>query len=555
MLILIVQIVTNLLLYWWLSIWSTDEYEESVWFYIQYYCLLSVIVILSMALFEAIWGIGAYYASKMIHKKVLISTILAPVSFFNATPVGRLLNRLSHDIQITDFQIAKSVSVTCSRVAAMLGVVVLLCVLVPYLLFLLVPMLCIYFALQRFYSASSREIRRLDKISKSPIYSYLEETQSGLSTVRAYQLEDVFSAHMFDLISKNQTVFWTSHQINRWLAVRLEAIGAFVTSAVSFTGVLFSSSLGSGTVGLMISQSLSLSSALNWTIRVFVDLESQLTSVERLLYSIENTPKEETEEMIENYQEPPEYWPRNGRISFNNVSVRYRDDLPLVLENFTLEILPHEKIGVCGRTGAGKSSLILCLFRIMELYEGSICIDDIDISKIHLSTLRTRLSIIPQSPILFPGSIRTNLDPFDNYSDVEIWNVLEKVKMKEYISNQKDKLETSIIEWGDNFSTGQRQLLCLARAILRNTSILVLDEATASVDPETDKLIQTTIREEFKNCTVLTIAHRLSSIVDSDRILVLEKGNIKELGKPEILLKDPNSSFTKMLNSSLSNTK
>lgn len=546
---LCIQVITYLLIYWWLSIWSTDEYNQDVWYYIKYYSILCGISILCIAIVEGLWNIGGIFSSLKIHNKTLKQIIKAPISFFDKTPTGRLLNRFSHDISIIDFYITKSINSFSSRITLIIGTIILLCILVPYLLFLFIPLSIIFIFIQKYYSNSSREIRRLDKITKSPIFSFLEETQSGISTLRAYKQENNFIDKMNEFILQNQTIYWNSHQINRWLGVRLEILGAFATSVVSLFGVFLSSSLGSGYVGLMISQAISLSYSLNWTVRTYVDFESQLTSVERLFYLINNTPKEN-----DNYQIiPKESWPHSGSIQFENSCVRYRDDLPFVLNHLSLDIFNHEKIGICGRTGAGKSSLILCLFRIMELNEGKIIIDDIDISKIPLEILREKLSIIPQTPMLFPGTVRNNLDPLNHYSDHDIWNALDNVSMKDYISSLNLKLETEIIEWGENFSTGQRQLLCLARVILKSSKILILDEATASVDPETDQLIQNTIRNVFKNCTIITVAHRLSSIIDNDRVVVLENGKIAEIGPPKDLLKDSSSLFSQMLNAASEN--
>jgi len=518
------------------------------------YALLSGVSLVLVLLYQLSWAIGGYLVSKEFHQTALERIIKAPMSFFDSTPTGRILNRFSNDMRVADTQVTPSGSTTVIRFATLVGSIILMCVLLPWLIIVFIPMVLIFVYTQQYYSSTSRECRRLDKISKSPIFAFFTQSIRGSSVVRAYQQMKVFEEQMHKFISDNQQIYWQANQVNRWLSVRLELLGSVISCLIGFFGVLFSDSLGSAVVGLMISLSLVLGGSLNWTLRTFVDFESHLTSVERILHYAKNTPQEgvlfdeSTSQQIIPKKSVQEDWPAYGTIHFANVCCRYRDDLPFVLNNFELQINAQEKIGICGRTGAGKSSLITCLFRLIELSEGTIFIDGEDIAKLDLSLLRSRLSIIPQLPLLFPGTIRDNLDPFHNYSDDHIWAALGSVQMKEYISILPGELNATVADRGDNFSVGQKQLLCLARAILKDSKILILDEATASVDPETDQLIQVTIRSVFKHCTILTIAHRLSSIIDCDRVVVLDKGSVLELGPPKFLLEDTHSAFYQLVN-------
>lgn len=276
---------------------------------------------------------------------------------------------------------------------------------------------------------------------------------------------------------------------------------------------------------------------LQWGMRQWSELENQMTSVERVVEYTEVVPEPDDETKV-----PPRQWPTNAIIDFNSVSMRYDIDEPLVLKNLTFSIQSGEKVGIVGRTGAGKSSIISALFRLTNI-EGSIIIDNVDTKQISLHSLRSKVSIIPQEPVLFSGTLRKNLDPFDEYQDDELWNALEEVELKHAISDLPSGLQTKVSESGSNFSVGQRQLLCLARAVVRNNKILILDEATANVDPQTDELIQNTIRRKFKTCTVLTIAHRLHTVMDSDKILVMEAGQAAEFDSPYKLLQNKEGIF------------
>lgn len=322
--------------------------------------------------------------------------------------------------------------------------------------------------------------------------------------------------------------------------MRLEFIGNIITFFAALFAVQSRETIDGGKVGLSVTYALSVTQTLNWLVRMSSEVETNIVAVERIKEYTEN-PQEAPWELPSD--KPQENWPQEGVVEFNNYSTRYREGLDVVVKNITFKISKGEKIGIVGRTGAGKSSLMLGLFRIIEATGGNITIDGINISKIGLHDLRGRLTIIPQDPVLFSGTLRMNLDPFNIYSDEKIWSALEHAHLKDFASSLSSGLQHQVSEGGDNLSVGQRQLVCLARALLRKTRVLILDEATAAVDMETDDLIQQTIRKEFISCTVLTIAHRLNTIMDSSRVLVLDKGEIKEFDAPAVLLSNTSSLF------------
>uniref|UniRef100_A0A667YL76 ABC-type glutathione-S-conjugate transporter n=1 Tax=Myripristis murdjan TaxID=586833 RepID=A0A667YL76_9TELE len=473
---------------------------------------------------------GAVAASRILHSRLLNNILRAPMVFFDTTPTGRVVNRFAKvEIIISIPQSLKSWLLCLIGVLATLFVI---CLATPLFTIIIIPLAVVYYFVQCFYVATSRQLRRLDSVSRSPIYSHFGETVSGLSVIRAYGHQERFLKHNEVTIDENLKSVYPWIVSNRWLAIRLEFLGNLVVFFSSLFAVISRNSLNSGLVGLSISYALNVTQTLNWLVRMTSELETNIVAVERVS---EYTEIESEAEWVTDIQ-PPEQWPDAGRLQFENYKVRYRPELDLVLHGITCDIDTTEKIGIVGRTGAGKSSLTNCLFRIIEAAEGRIFIDGVDISTIGLHHLRGRLTIIPQDPVLFSGSLRLNLDPFETFSDEEIWRALELSHLKDYVSGLQEGLQHEVTEGGENLSVGQRQLLCLARALLRKSRILILDEATAAVDLETDNLIQTTIRKEFSHCTVLTIAHRLHSIMDSSRVMVLSAGKIVEFDSPSNLI-------------------
>ncbi|XP_024152521.1 canalicular multispecific organic anion transporter 1 isoform X2 [Oryzias melastigma] len=471
-------------------------------------------------------------ASRTLHSRLLNNILRAPMVFFDTTPIGRVVNRFAKDIFTIDEAIPHSFRSWLLSLLAVLGTLFVISLAIPFFTIVIIPLAVIYFFVQRFYVATSRQLHRLDSVSRSPIYSHFGETVSGLSVIRAYKHQDRFLKLNEIAIDNNLKSVYPRIISNRWLAIRLEFLGNLVVFFSALFAVISKDSIESGLVGLAISYALNITRNLNLLVRLSSELESSIVAVERIT---EYTQIENEAEWITDHR-PPEKWPEEGRLQFINYKVRYRPGLDLVLHGITCDIASSEKIGIVGRTGAGKSSLTNCLFRIIEAADGRILIDDVDISTIGLHDLRNRLTIIPQDPVLFSGTLRMNLDPFDKFSDEELWKALELSHLKDYVAGLQEGLQHEVAEGGENLSVGQRQLLCLARALLRKSRILILDEATAAVDLETDDLIQNTIRKEFAHCTVLTIAHRLHSIMDSSRVMVLDAGKIVEFDSPSNLL-------------------
>uniref|UniRef100_A0A8C1PET4 Uncharacterized protein n=1 Tax=Cyprinus carpio TaxID=7962 RepID=A0A8C1PET4_CYPCA len=485
---------------------------------------------------------GSISASRTLHTSLLSNILKVPMVFFDTTPSGRIVNRFAKDIFTVDEIIPMSFRTCILCLLGVLGTLFVICLATPIFTAVVVPMAVIYYFVQRFYVATSRQLRRLDSVSRSPIYSHFGETVSGISVIRAYGHQQRFLKQNEDTIDQNLKSVYPWIVSNRWLAMRLEFLGNLVVFFSALFAVISRDSLNSGLVGLSISYALNVTQTLNWLVRMTSELETNIVAVERVREYAEI--KNEAPWITSN--RPPDDWPTAGNIHFENYKVRYRPELELILHGITCDIQSTEKIGIVGRTGAGKSSLTNCLFRIIEASEGQILVDGIDISTLGLHDLRSRLTIIPQDPVLFSGTLRMNLDPFEKFSDEEIWSVLELAHLKDYVRGLPTGLQHEVSEGGENLSVGQRQLLCLARALLRKSRILILDEATAAVDLETDDLIQNTIRTEFSHCTVLTIAHRLNTILDSSRVMVLDSGKIVEFDSPSVLLNNKQGHFYAM---------
>ncbi|CAH1793465.1 unnamed protein product [Owenia fusiformis] len=485
-------------------------------------------------------ALGSIFASITLHADLLHAIVRAPMAFFDTTPLGRLINRFSKDVDTIDINIPMTLRIALATLASVIMTIIVIIYTTPIFVVVILPLSVFYFFVQRFYVATSRQLKRLESVNRSPIYSHFSETVVGTSSIRAYGKVGDFVLKSDDLVDENQKAYYPNIVSNRWLGISLEFIGNIIVLFAGLFAVLGRETLNAGLVGLSVSYSLQITSALNYMVRMATDLETFVVSVERV--------KEYSEVANEAPWEvpgntPSDAWPEAGAIDFDDYSVRYRDGLDLVLRGITFNVKPGEKVGIVGRTGAGKSSLTLALFRIIEAAGGSIIIDGKNVSHIGLHSLRSKLTIIPQEPVLFSGSLRMNLDPTDIRGDDEIWDALEHAHLKEFVVSLPDKLMHPCSEGGENLSVGQRQLVCLARALLRKTKILILDEATAAVDLETDDLIQNTIRTEFKDSTIVTIAHRLNTIMDYDRILVLDAGKTKEYDSPTALLADKSTVF------------
>ncbi|XP_069836113.1 ATP-binding cassette sub-family C member 2-like [Dendropsophus ebraccatus] len=524
----------------WLSEWTAD----SVTYFNQTYTAsqrdLRIGVFGALGVAQAIFvflsafliAAGTVRASRLLHAQLLRNILHVPMQFFDTTPTGRIVNRFAKDILTVDDAIPMSFRYWIECFLEVISTLFIICLATPIFAAVIIPLAILYYFVQRFYVTTSRQLRRLDSVTRSPIYSHLEETVSGLSVIRAYGHQQRFLQHNEDTIDLNQKSVYPWIISNRWLGIRLEFVGNLTVFFAALFAVLARGTVDGGTVGLSISSALNITQTLNWLVQMTSELETDIVAVERVDEYIEV----ENEAEWVTQRRPPQDWPDRGVVEFVDYKARYRSELDLVLHGISCTVDSMEKVGIVGRTGAGKSSLTNCLFRIIEAAGGKIVIDGVDISTIGLHDLRNKLTIIPQDPVLFSGTLRMNLDPFDQYTDEEIWKALELSHLKPYVEGLQEKLSYEVSEGGENLSVGQRQLVCLARALLRKSKILILDEATAAVDLETDNLIQRTIRSEFADCTVLTIAHRLHTIMDSNKVMMLDSGKIIEYGSPEDLL-------------------
>uniref|UniRef100_A0A8C8ZV65 Multidrug resistance-associated protein 1 n=1 Tax=Prolemur simus TaxID=1328070 RepID=A0A8C8ZV65_PROSS len=522
---------------YWLSLWTDDPIvngtQEHTKVRLSVYGALGISQGITVCGYSMAVSIGGIFASRRLHLNLLHNVLRSPMSFFERTPSGNLVNRFSKELDTVDSMIPQVIKMFMGSMFNVIGACIIILLATPIAAVIIPPLGLLYFFVQRFYVASSRQLKRLESVRCSPVYSHFNETLLGVSVIRAFEEQERFIRQSDLKVDESQKAYYPSIVANRWLAVRLEYVGNCIVLFASLFSVISRHSLSAGLVGLSVSYALQITTYLNWLVRMWSETEANIVAVERLKEYSE-TEKEAPWQIQETA--PPSTWPQVGRVEFRNYGLRYREDLDLVLKNINITINGGEKVGIVGRTGAGKSSLTLGLFRINESAEGEIVIDDVNIAKIGLHNLRVKITIIPQDPVLFSGSLRMNLDPFSQYSDEEVWTSLELAHLKGFVSSLPDKLDHECAEGGENLSVGQRQLLCLARALLRKTKILVLDEATAAVDLETDDLIQSTIRTQFEDCTVLTIAHRLNTIMDYTRVIVLDKGEIRECGAPSDLL-------------------
>ncbi|XP_072049231.1 ATP-binding cassette sub-family C member 5-like isoform X2 [Amphiura filiformis] len=484
-------------------------------------------------------------ATTHLHDEVFNKVVSCPMSFFDTTPSGRILNRFSKDMDEVDVRLPLYLEFWIQNVLRILFTIGLVAMVFPWFLIAVVFLASFYTIVIALFNRTITHIKRVENISRSPWFAHLMTTVQSLSTVHAYGKSDEFMRKFHRLLDENTVPKVMFFIANRWLAFRLDVLTMLLTTTVALCVVFTHGHIPPALAGLALSYATSLLGLFQYTIRLTTEVDAHFASVERIVDYIKNLTSEAPAKVKDH--EPPADWPKEGRIKFDKLKMRYRDNLPLVLQGISFEAKPKEKIGIVGRTGSGKSSLGVSLFRLVEKAAGEIKIDDIDISSIGLYDLRSKLAIIPQDPVLFIGTIRYNLDPFMLHNDEEIWSALEKTYVKDMVSKLDNQLEAPVVENGDNFSVGERQLLCMARAVLRKSKILMLDEATAAIDTETDSLVQSTIREAFSDCTLLTIAHRLQTVLDSDKIMVIDDGKIAEFDTPSNLLADSSSLFTIMV--------
>ncbi|XP_054158180.1 ATP-binding cassette sub-family C member 4-like [Oppia nitens] len=509
---------------------------------IKIYSILLVTIFLSLILRSTTWFVMCIKASINLHNRIFYRLMRTRITFFDTNPVGRILNRFTKDMGTVDENLPFVSYEVNKYIILTLGLLTVVVISNYYLIIPAIGLLAAVLAIRWIYLKTSRDLQRFEGIARSPLYNHMTTTLIGLTTIRAYRAEHLFREQYYRYQNDHSSTFFMQLAATRCLGITMEFICVAYISCVICFSMIFYKDLESGTAGLIIFMALNLIGNTQYGIRQSAEMENQMTSVERIVeYS-----KLESEGLIDSEIPPPDEWPDKGCIELRHVYLTYDNSPKPTLYDLNCRINGGEKVGIVGRTGAGKSSILSALFRMHDI-KGNIIIDGIDHKTIGLHDLRRHMSIIPQDPMTFIGSLRKNLDPFDEHSEDRLWEVLEEVQLKEAVMEMSGQLEYQLSEGGGNLSVGQRQLICLARAILRRNRILVLDEATANVDHKTDALIQRTVRENFADCTVLTIAHRLNTIIDSDRVLVLDSGRIMEFGVPYELLQNNSGMLYKLV--------
>ncbi|KAF9935900.1 hypothetical protein BGZ67_002885 [Mortierella alpina] len=549
--------------------------KHSTDYYLFIYAMISICASLAHIVQTMIVLFGSLRAARLLYKKLLMAVVRAPLRFFDTTPVGRIMNRFSKDFETVDGSIANNCAQLLSLIMSVSSIIIVLAYITPLFVVVAALISVAYLAVGRKYISSSRELKRLHSVSRSPIYSMFGETLAGVATIRAFSEQSRFMGDLLVKIDDSNRPFYFLWIANRWLSVRSDSIGGVVALSSGIFILMNPIGIDAGTAGLALTYALEFVALVNFLVREYTEIEMELNAIERITeYTVM---AQEPPAVIEG-RRPPAAWPTSGSIEVKDLELKYAPDLETVLKGISFTVESRQKIGVVGRTGSGKSTLALSLFRFVEPVAGSIHIDGINICDIGLDDLRSRLTIIPQDPMLFTGTIRSNLDPFSDHVDSELWEALQRVHLvssgQDSLANSDNEgdnssgsnvgsvssstaaavstaavgggkthisfssLDNPVSEGGSNFSQGQRQLLCMARALLRNSKIIVMDEATASVDFATDKAIQSAIQQEFENSTVICIAHRLNTIILYDKVLVLDHGEVLEYDTPAALLDD-----------------
>lgn len=553
------QLFTNT----WLSFWTERKYKNITQKqYVAGYVGLSFMSVIFTALEFCMLTYIENVAAQLLNIKAVDRILHAPMSYMDTTPIGRILNRFTKDTDSLDNELGEQAQYFIFPLANIIGIIILCIIYLPWFAIAVPFLVFIFIFCSNFYQGSSREIKRLEAVQRSKVFNNFNEILTGMQTIQTYGAGDIFMKKNDESINKMNEANYITISSQRWLSVNLDILASCFALIVCLLCITGQFNISTSSTGLLLSYVIQIVGLLSLTVRAMTATENEMNAVERLHYYAFELPQEAPYTKPETA--PVQEWPPSGYISFNNVSLRYRPNLPQVLEDFSLHIYPGEKVGICGRTGAGKSSIMNALYRLTEVETGNITIDGLDIASMGLFELRSRLSIIPQDPVLFQGTIRKNLDPFQEFTDDILWDALRRSGLLESVSLQKIRaskydpkngsgyanlhkfhLDQLVDDDGQNFSLGEKQLLALARALVRNSKILILDEATSSVDFETDAKIQDTISAEFKLCTTLCIAHRLKTILHYDRIIVMDNGKVVEKGVPLTLFKK-NGIFRKM---------
>ncbi|KAF9083706.1 hypothetical protein BGX23_011210 [Mortierella sp. AD031] len=543
----VIQQACGLLMNYWLSLWTDNKFDIPTMTYIAIYVGLALVQFIVMVIATQLLSAAIIRTARKMHRQAFDKVIHAPLSFYDTNPLGRILNRFSKDIDALDNNLWMTLNDIFFTLLIVLGSVTMVLIFFPYLTLAILPMAGLYYLLSIYYRSTSRELKRLDSTLRSSLYAYFTESLTGMGTLKAYnRTEQAIRINQggMDLSNRPYYLFQAG---TRWVAYRVMLLGSSLMFITALFVVSARDSINAATAGLVLSYLARTSGDMNWVVQGFATLESSMNSAERLVHYIKNLPQEPPTQTSP-HRHLPATWPSSGSLEFRNVTLRYRPNLPPVLRNISFSIQAGHKIGIVGRTGAGKSSLIQALFLFSDLDAGSqILLDGVDTQSIGTADLRSQIAIIPQDPVLFQGSFRYNLDPLERHTEQELWQVLETSDLKSYVQAQEGGLDAVVLARGENLSVGQRQLVCLSRALLAKRKIVVLDEATASVDMATDALIQKAIRTDFGDSTVVTIAHRVNTIIDYDRILVMQDGQVAEYDTPQALLQNSNSILSSLV--------
>ncbi|KAG0289698.1 Multidrug resistance-associated protein 1 [Linnemannia gamsii] len=533
---------------YWLRLWVPNTLNTTDQVYLGVYGAF-IAAFAAAVLLRGLWfAHEATLKAKELHDRAFKSVMLAPMSFFETTSLGRILSAFSKCMFTVDDTLPDAALLFLQYFPLALGAFLLIaCVVhwqnaVTVIVLLLIALLVIWYG-----SPADSKLKQLEALSKPPVFQHITTTLEGLFSIRAYNVQTRFDGMNMDVLDKNHESLYAMMTTKTWTAFYLDIISSFMVFSTALFLVIYRDTIhqAPSVAGLALSNALQMLVFLQWTVRQMGEVQAQISTVGQLdFYGCKIDPEAPAENPA---TKPDASWPQEGRIDFNHLVLSYRKNTPPVLKDVSFTINPREKIGIVGRTGSGKSTLLVGLLRIVEASGGGILIDGVDISKIGLKDLRTKVGIIPQEPVLFVGTIRTNLDPFGQFEDNSIWRALDAVHLGDKVKEMPLKLDSPVIEHGKNFSLGQRQLICIARSLVIGSKIIVLDEATASIDMVTDRLLQETIKESFADCTVLTIAHRLNTIIESDKVLVMDGGVVAEFGEPHKLLQDPNGIFAELV--------
>uniref|UniRef100_A0A8B9MMF9 ATP-binding cassette sub-family C member 9 n=1 Tax=Accipiter nisus TaxID=211598 RepID=A0A8B9MMF9_9AVES len=523
---------------YWLATWTSMDNANETYHVAVFSTLSGAGIVLCLITSLTVEWMGLT-AAKNLHHNLLNKIILGPIRFFDMTPLGLILNRFSADTNIIDQHIPPTLESLTRSTLLCLSAIGMISYATPWFLVALVPLGIAFYFIQKYFRVASKDLQELDDSTQLPLLCHFSETAEGLTTIRAFRHEARFKQRMLELTDTNNIAYLFLSAANRWLEVRTDYLGACIVLTAAVTSI--TEGPHSGFVGLGLLYALTITNYLNWVVRNLADLEVQMGAVKKV-HSFLNMESENYDGYLDPSQVPKD-WPQEGEIKIENLCVRYENNLKPVLKHVKAYIKPGQKVGICGRTGSGKSSLSLAFFRMVDIFDGRIVIDGIDISKLPLHTLRSRLSIILQDPILFSGSIRFNLDPECKCTDDRLWEALEIAQLKNMVKSLPGGLDAMVTEGGENFSVGQRQLFCLARAFVRKSSILIMDEATASIDMATENILQKVVMTAFADRTVVTIAHRVHTILTADLVIVMKRGNILEYDTPENLLSQEDGIF------------